>query len=366
MKKPLLSIAAVVCLAASSLFCPAQDAASPPASGTNAPVGAPPAATPESTNAPAAPQAAPAIAPPPAATNAPSIAVSENGRSIRFQFDGIPYMDVVERFAQMVNKPLIADTRVEGTVTFSDPKPYNYSEALDALNLILSMKEVMLVESDRYLRLIPLKKLAQMPLKFLRGVDQSGDVRPGEIVTVVMKLQNIDPGEISQSITPMLSNAGSVAPASRGRGLIITDRMETIKRIANLLANVDIAGPAERTMKTLTILNASGPVLSDLINRTFGVATAPTRSTFNQERKRYESLPASPEDYVTAIWDETSRTMVLFGPTERVSMAEDLIKRFDGKEGARASEVKIFYPKTVNAEDLAKMVRQAVPGIAAP
>ena len=89
-------------------------------------------------------------------------------------------------------------------------------------------------------------------------------------------------------------------------------------------------------MKTLTILNASGPVLSDLINRTFGVATAPVRTTFNQERKRYEPLPASPEDYVTAIWDETSKTMVLYGPVERVAMAEDLIKRFEGKEGGQS------------------------------
>ena len=89
----------------------------------------------------------------------------DSDRTIRFQFDGIPYMDAIERFAQMVNKPLLSDAKVDGNMTFSDPLPYNYAEALDALNLILSMKDVMLIESDRYLRLVPLKKLAQMPVR---------------------------------------------------------------------------------------------------------------------------------------------------------------------------------------------------------
>src|SRR5687767_13837316 len=91
-------------------------------------------------------------APAPAAPQT-AVAVSAADRNIRFQFDGIPYMDVVERFAQMASKPLIAETNVQGTVTFNDPRPYNYSEALETLNTMLSMKNVMLVETERYLQL---------------------------------------------------------------------------------------------------------------------------------------------------------------------------------------------------------------------
>ena len=68
-----------------------------------------------------------------------------------------PTRTLLERFAQMANKPLVADTNLQGTVTFNDPKPYTYQEALDTLNLMLSMKDMTLVESDHYLRLVPLK-----------------------------------------------------------------------------------------------------------------------------------------------------------------------------------------------------------------
>src|SRR5688572_15877709 len=66
----------------------------------------------------------------PAASSAPKSEISASSsaeRNIRFQFDGIPYMDLVERFAQMANKPLLAETNVQGTVTFNDPLPYNFA-----------------------------------------------------------------------------------------------------------------------------------------------------------------------------------------------------------------------------------------------
>ena len=247
---------------------------------TNSPVAADTPATtnsPAATDVPATPAPA-AVAPtaPPGGAAAPA-AGPPGDKSIRFQFDGVPYPEVVTRFAQMVNKPLISDTKIEGTLTFNDPQPYNYAEALDTLNLVLSMKGVMLVESDRYLRLVPLKDLPQMPIRLFHGLDRTGDAQPGEVVTVVLSLKNLNSAEISPSVSAMLSNAGSIAPLSRGRGLIITDRLANIKRIRDLLAEVDTSSPVERQMKSYTLLHASGAVLMDLINKTFGVATAPRR-----------------------------------------------------------------------------------------
>ena len=287
-----------------------------------------------------------------------------NNIEIRFQFDGLPYADAVTRFAQMVNKPLIADTKVDGTLTFNDPHPYGYSEALETLNLILSLKGVMLIESGRYLRLIPLKDLQQMPLRVFHGLEQIGDISPGEVVTVVLTLKNLDSAEVAKSVTTMLSSAGSIAPLSRGRGLIITDRLSNIKRVQDLLGAVDTASPDQREMRSYTLVNASGAVLVDMINRTFGIATAPRRVEFNQKTQQYQQLPPDVNDYVTAVWGEATRTLVLFGPADRISLAEALIKRFEDKSEVPAGEVKTYSPQTMSAQELARMVRQALPNVA--
>jgi type II secretory pathway component GspD/PulD (secretin) len=285
-------------------------------------------------------------------------------RNIRFQFDGIPYSDVVERFAQMAGKPLLSDTNVVGTLTYDDPNAYTYNEALDTLNLMLSMKGVMLVEDGNNLRLVPFKQLPAMPIRIMRGMENVGDVRPNEVVTVVLDAKNLDSKEVSDSILPMLSNAGSVAALGRGRGLVVTDRLANIQRVRTLLATIGMEQAADRQMKSYTLLNASGAIVSDLLNRTFGVSTAPKRTSFNPNTKAMEVLPPDPNDYITSVYDEASRTLVLFGPTERLELAEELINKFEQKGGS--GDVRIYQPQTIKAEELASMIRQAIPGVAGP
>lgn len=325
--------------------------------------------------------AAPAPEPAPAAsqTNAPATATNlpatvviekqvtppKDARNIRFQFDGIPYSDVVERFAQMAGKPLLADTNLSGTLTYNDSNSYNYFEALDTLNLILAMKGTMLVEDGNNLRLVPFKQLPSMPLRIMRGTSNTGDIRPGEVVTVVLEINNLDSKEVGESVLPMLSPAGSVAPLAKGRGLIVTDRLANIQRIRTLLATIAIEQPADRSMKTYNLTHASGSIIADLLNRTFGIATAPKRTTYNPTTKVMEVLPADPNDYITAVYDEASRTLVLFGPPERITLAEELINKFEQKDGV-GGDVRIYYPQSLKAEELASMIRQAIPGVAQP
>ena len=286
-------------------------------------------------------------------------------RNIRFQFDGIPYSDVIDRFAQMAAKPLLADTNVVGTLTYDDPNAYSYTEALDTLNQILALKGVMLLEDGKNLRLVPFKQLPSMPIRILRGTENVGDVRPSEVVTVVMEGTNLDSKEVMESVQGMLSTAGSMTALGRGRGLVVTDRLSNIQRVRTLLSTIGTETSSERQMKTYTLLHSSGAIVSDLLNRTFGIATAPKRTSFNPNTKAMEVLPPDPNDYVTSVYDEASRTLLLFGPPDRLALADELVNRFEQKDGT-AGDVRIYYPQTIKAEELANIIRQAIPGVAAP
>ena len=284
-------------------------------------------------------------------------------KNIRFQFEGVPYKDALQRFSQMAEKPLIMEVPLEGTLTFFDSKPYTYEEAMDVLNVILSMKGVALVESGRYLQLTKLENIRKMPLKVVRGTDASGDFRPGQIVTVVLKLDHLDAAEVSTTAASLLSNAGAVAPLSRGQGLIITDRLESIQRIQQLLGEIDVASSAERDMKTFALKHASGAVVSELINKTFGKTSVPKRIKWNEKSKKFDAFDPDPSSYISSVYDEASRTIVLFGPVEQLKLTEELIKEFETGEG-KAGEVKIFHPAKMTADELASMIREGVDGVA--
>ena len=129
-----------------------------------------------------------------------------------------------------------------------------------------SMKGVALVETGRYLQLSKLEKKGCRS-RLYGGMP--GDVRPGQSYcgrTVAAS----GCGRVSAAASSLLSNAGSIAPMTQGKGLIITDRLESIKRVQNLLSEIDIGADAERVMKTHLLKHSSGLVVAELINKTFG------------------------------------------------------------------------------------------------
>ncbi len=282
--------------------------------------------------------------------------------NIRFHFDGVPYPDVIRRFAQMANKPLVGEITVEGTVTFTDSRPYTYGEALDTLNVMLSMKGVVLVETDRFIRLAPRDKLQQLPLKIFRGIETTGDVRPGEVVTVVLPLAFVDATETAAAASKMLSDAGSISALVTGKGLIVTDRMAAIRRIQDLVVQVDIETTKKRQLMTVRLVNASGDVLAEILEKTFGAESAPREPKLIETS--WKLAPANPETYITVSYDQPTGTLILFGPPTLLTLAQELIDRFE-KEGESAGELRIFYPRVVDAAALAKMIRQGVSGVAA-
>ena len=79
-----------------------------------------------------------------------------------------------------------------------------------------------------------------------------GDVRPTEVVTVVMEGTNLDSKEVMESVQGMLSTAGSMTALGRGRGLVVTDRLVNIQRVRTRLSTIGTETSAERQMKTYT------------------------------------------------------------------------------------------------------------------
>lgn len=59
------------------------------------------------------------------------------------------------------------------------------------MNLILATKSVMLIEDGQdTCAWFPSRRCPQMPLKLIRETENVGDVRPGELVTVVLDLES--------------------------------------------------------------------------------------------------------------------------------------------------------------------------------
>ncbi len=292
---------------------------------------------------------------------APQGEAPQEKRDILFQFDGISYNDVVRRFAQMADKPLIAEAKIDGELTFFDSQPYVYAEALDTLNVVLSTKGYRLIETGRYLRLVKLDKVSEIPIRTLSGLPQPGEARPGEIVTVVLPLKYLDAGQAKKAVGRMISpKIGHIDSLGEGKGLLITDRLENIRRIRRFLEVLDTDTLVEKEFRTYTLKRAAVRSVADTLNKLLGPEGS-KRMTYDSKRKKYVSGPAEPGQVVTVMSDERTNMLMLIGTSDRLTMAAELIEKLDTEATGEGGVLRIFEVKNARVEDLARIIRDALP-----
>ncbi len=285
---------------------------------------------------------------------------SEPKNEILFQFDGMPYADVVRRFAQMVRKPIIGDLNIEGELTFFDSEPYEYYEALDTLNIILEMRGFQLMETGRFLRLVPTDNISQMPLPIIRDPNSPGDLRGGQIATVVLPLKYINADDIKDTIERMVSGYGAVSALAKGKGLVITDTMDNIQRIRGLLRVLDTDTLIEQQLRTHTLKYASARGIADVVNRLFG-SESPKKTQYDPKRKRNVPIPHDPKDMVSATFDDRTNMLMLVGASDRLAMVEQLIAQLDTKDDQQGGDLRVFQLTNANASELARTLTEALP-----
>ena len=368
---------------------PSSEPKSAPAPAPAAPAAAP-APSPEQKGgaAPAAP--APAAAP---AAPAPAVEVTAPPRDeFRFQFDGIPYDDIIRRFAQMAGKPLLGEIRVEGSLTFFDSKPYTFDEALGLLNTLLQMRGFTLIETARYIQVVAVKGILTNPAERVFPSPQAAvNVRADEIVTVMVPLKFVSAEDVVKALQPMVSPFGSMVTAGRGRGVFVTDRMENIRRIKAVLDEIDsttLAPPGERSLKTYVLKNASARDIATIINNIFGASGLGvgmgTTAAANGYTPRYIRNPENGEwmrnpewhgesegqrpappvsnDSVKCTADERTNTLFVAGPPDKLAMAEELILKLDQIKPEQTGDMRIFELQNAKAEDVANTLRQILTG----
>ena len=80
-----------------------------------------------------------------------------------FNFEQMPWEDVVRVFADRLGKPLLGfdDLVIGGELTYSSDRKFTKEEALDELNLLMHMQGYRFVETEHHIEVVPLSEMGQ-------------------------------------------------------------------------------------------------------------------------------------------------------------------------------------------------------------
>jgi general secretion pathway protein D len=234
-------------LATNALAVPAM----PPAPGM------PPAAGPA---APAAPSAAPTAAP---AAPKPSEEMIPAGN---INFQGVDVSQVLDVYAQLVGRTMLRAGLPAAQIILRTETPLTKTEAIQALQAVLSLNGIALVNvGDKFVKVLPIDQANSAGAKIDHG-DASQLPEMGSYVTHIVQLKYIKPSIMMPILQPFAKLANAIFPIDDNGILVLRDNAENVKRMLEMIDQIDVSVPAEYISEVIPIKYAMAEDIASALN----------------------------------------------------------------------------------------------------
>jgi general secretion pathway protein D len=246
---------------------------------------------------------------------------------------------VVDEIALRTGKKFVLDPRVTGRVTIKSG-PNGGLCADEAWELFQASLRVIgftatPISANSY-RIIPIQEGS-------RAAGPVGKAVPGDIVTQIVRLSHVDAREAAANLSQIISERGVVAPVRSGNSVIIVDTADNIKRLREVLAQIDRDTTVYRTV---TLENASATEVARVI------------SNMAQEISEEGATSASK---VSVVPVAASNSILIRAEPQILSRLVSVVTELD-RIGKAQSDLSVITLNHADAEDMAKLLKEIVSG----
>lgn len=268
----------------------------------------------------------------------------------------------VQAVAAATGRNFIVDPRVKGQITLQFEKPVSPQKVFQALLTQLRLAGFAVVEHDGVYQVVPEAdaKLQSGPV----GVGLEPSRVPGrgdQVVTQIFQLRNASASSLLPVLRPLISPNNTINVSPSGNALVVTDYADNLKRIARIIAALDVSTGTEVTVVPLTYAVASdlAPTLQKLIDMQSGNAATPGTLAAQQAAVTGGGAMRA------VILPENASNSLIVRATNGAQLAEieQMIRRLDRPQSDQ-DNIHVVYLRNANAADLARTLRGvlAAPG----
>ncbi len=176
---------------------------------------------------------------------------------------------VTRAIAVMIDRQIIVDPRVKGTITVYSEQPLTVREAY--LNYLAALRGLgfALVDSAGLLKVVP-----EADAKLQAGTVSVGPAnqRGDQVLTQIFKLNHENPNNLVAILRPLISPNNTINANPGNNTLVITDYADNLQRIAKIIAAMD--QPSATDIEVIPIKHGVASDLATMIQRLGDGATA--------------------------------------------------------------------------------------------
>jgi len=254
---------------------------------------------------------------------------------------------VTRAMATILDRNIVLDPRVKGTMTLYSEQPLSPREAY--LNYLAALRGLgyTVVEVAGLMKVVP-----EADAKLQTGTVSIGNVtRSGDlIITQIFRLQHENANNLVPVLRPLISPNNTINANPGNNSLVITDYADNLSRIAKIIAAMDT--PASTDVEVIPVQHAAAADLQLVVQRFADAAAAGAAGGGG----------AAPAGSITVLADARSNTLMVRAPNAaRLAMVKNLIEKLDRPSGnaAPGGNIYVVYLKNADATKLAAVLRAA-------
>lgn len=258
-------------------------------------------------------------------------------------FNGANIEDMALEVGKVLDKSVILDQRVKGTIVAFSPKPLTQQEYYEFFLQILDVNGFSAVENNDVITVIPNREIRQWPTEVLENPDVSN---PGsEYVTHVVQLNNVAAQTVVPVLRPLMPTNSQPIPIAASNQLVISDTVANLNRLLEIIEKID---------------KAAVPGV-ELIELEYADAEELVRLIEQLERSNVPANQAATQLKIVA--DARTNSIIVSGEPLQRDRIKELIRGLDQPQ-PQSGNVRVIYLQYADAGQIAQVLTNVVQNMA--
>ena len=211
------------------------------------------------------------------ATNAPTLKVSVPAPAApaaaeemipagTINFPAADLKEVLKIYSELVNRTILQPANLGSPqITLKTQTPLTKKEALSAFEAVFALNGISLVNiGDKFVKVVPAAQAhTEGAVNDTRPASELPDL--GQYLTHVVQLKYTKPSEMVPALQPF-AKLNSILPMDGSMILIIRDYTENVKRMLEMIDQIDVNVPSEFISEVIPIKYAKASEMADALN----------------------------------------------------------------------------------------------------
>jgi len=290
----------------------------------------------------------------PATTSAGSTPVAKRGQPITLNFTNADIEAVARTMGTLTGRNVVVDPRVKGTITLNTESPVSPAMAYYQFRTLLRLQGYTVVQGDDLDRVLP-EADAKLQSSVV-GVSDSGEktAAGNQLMTQIIRLQHENANNLVAILRPLISPNNTINVNPGNNSLVITDYADNLRRLARIVAALDVANATG--IEVVPLKHANAVDLAPLVLRL--LESGGNTPAAGQADTGFKT---------TVLAEPRSNALILRAANQaKLALALSLIDKLDQPGGNTANgdagNIYVVYLKNANAVQLAPMLRAALSG----